>query len=413
MMRDLVEFELRKMLARPIVVVVLLVMLSIDCMTVFSDVQGGIVSLAEVAAQQTEQSQYAGKIDQQWTAAVQARMNRLVNTPANLMSLKEQDQVRRRYLQQGYTQDYVDHLPNAVFLKTDVTDGLPYRTLAGAINAGEFYEHARRYAASLAQEYRTAYPGGKGNVLAAKAEAMYGRLATRYTAYYGYNAGWNKLLAMQRLLPFTVGVLLLIMISPVFAGEYSEKMDSLVLSSRYGRSSVAHAKIAASFVLASMLWLSVQLLNLLLVAWTFSLAGARTFVQDWQFNCCPFAVTQLTNYLAVCALSFTGMLLFATVILIVSVNAKSPFVALLVSGVFLVLPVIGDLTQVGGFLLKLPLFAPAVVLIAVDHVAVFIAYDVFGHAVLMQYVVPAVMLTASGSLLPFVPQVFQRHQAEN
>ncbi len=123
---------------------------------------------------------------------------------------------------------------------------------------------------------------------------MYSNLATNYTAHYDYNLGWIKLISMQYLMPFTLGIFLIITLSTIFSGEYSQKTDSLLLSSKYGKSKLIHAKILAAFLVTVGFWLVIQIINLLLVAGLFNLqGGAHTFVQDWVFNNSPFPFTQL------------------------------------------------------------------------------------------------------------------------
>lgn len=412
-MRRMIIFELKKILLRPVSILALVLLIVINCLSVFIDGTGTFIFHDDIVAQKTEQSVYTGKIDQSWANEIQEKLDIITEKQDNLIPENEREQVRKEYLGRGYTQQYVNDLPNSVFLKPEITDSLPYRILKDAEYSSCFYTNAEELSATLGEHYRLEYQGQKGKVLSQKAEDMYGYLANKYTAIYGYNSGWNKLISMQKLLPFTVGVFLLIALSSIFSGEYNRKTDSLLLSSKYGKGKLIYAKITAAFLVGSGIWLLMQLLNIILVYGLFSLDGAQTFVQDWQLNACPFAFTQITNYFAVCGMSFTGVLIFTAVILFISVETKSPFITLLISGTVLMMPVIADISQMSGFMREILIFSPTNILIAAGHFTFFKAYYFLGRAWMMQIVVPVSAVAASGLMTPFVYRVFQKHQIEN
>lgn len=65
----------------------------------------------------------------------------------------------------------------------------------------------------------------------------------------GYNRSWSSLLYyMSYLLALGIGFLLLVAISPVFAEEYTRGMDALILTSRFGKTKCAWAKIIAALL---------------------------------------------------------------------------------------------------------------------------------------------------------------------
>ncbi len=64
---------------------------------------------------------------------------------------------------------------------------------------------------------------------------------------YGYHKGWKIIHTNFELLIFAVLACCMI-IAPVFAGEYQAGTDAVILSSRYGKTRLIHAKIAASMI---------------------------------------------------------------------------------------------------------------------------------------------------------------------
>lgn len=412
-MVGLVQFEIKKMLLRPLSLITIFILLAVNGITIFLDSSGNIVKRQDIEMQRMEQSKYAGEINQEWANLIQTKLQEIRKNPDYLMSQDEKKKVQQNYLQRGYTEEYVDSMDNTAFLKPELIYSLPYRVLLNAEASSEFYNNAQKLSIMLGNVYRTEFKGNKGEVLAGKAEEMYSYLATNYTAHYDYNLGWIRLISMQYLMPFTLGIFLIITLSTIFSGEYSQKTDSLLLSSKYGKDKLIHAKIIAAFLVTVGFWLIIQIINLLLVAGLFNLQGAHTFVQDWVFNNSPFPFTQLTNYLTVTFISFIGVLFFAAVILLISAKTKNPFISLLVSSMVLLFPVMGGISNIGGVIGELLYFMPSQMLIATNHFTFFKAYYVFGNTILMQYVVLVVAVVVSTFILSIAYRTFQQWQVEN
>lgn len=405
----LIPFEIKKMVLRPSSIIVIFIILIVNGITIFLDIDGSIFQRQDIEMRRMEQSQYEGEINQKWTSLIKTKFQAVKENPNNLMSQDEMKKVKKDYIEKGYTKEHVNNLDNAAFLKPELINGLPYGILLDADYASGFYNNAHRYAIFQGEIHRSEYAGKKGEVLAVKAEEMYDNLATDHTAYYDYNLGWIKLISMQYLMPFTLGIFLIITLSASFSGEYSQKTDSLLLSSKHGKSKLIYAKIIAAYLVTVGFWLVVQIMNLMLVVRLFSLQGAHTFVQDWSFNNSPFPFTQLTNYLAVTLMSFIGLLFYASVILLVSAKTKGPFISLLISSMVLLFPV----TAIGGFIGELIVYMPSQILIGVNHFMFFRAYYIFGNAILMQYITPLVAIILTVIMVPIACRTFQQRQVEN
>lgn len=67
---------------------------------------------------------------------------------------------------------------------------------------------------------------------------------------YGYAGGWSDVLACLGFFAFAM-VAVCVALTPVFAGEYQDRTDAVLLSSRYGRSKLVAAKIIAALVFAT------------------------------------------------------------------------------------------------------------------------------------------------------------------
>lgn len=67
---------------------------------------------------------------------------------------------------------------------------------------------------------------------------------------YGYAGGWSDVLACLGFFAFAM-VAVCIALTPVFSGEYQDRTDAVLLSSRYGRSKLVAAKIVAALAFAT------------------------------------------------------------------------------------------------------------------------------------------------------------------
>ena len=67
---------------------------------------------------------------------------------------------------------------------------------------------------------------------------------------YGYAGGWGDVLACIGFFAFAM-VAVCVALTPVFAGEYQDRTDAVLLAARYGRSKLVAAKVVAAFVFAT------------------------------------------------------------------------------------------------------------------------------------------------------------------
>ncbi|MCQ4882177.1 hypothetical protein NE624_18035, partial [Alistipes onderdonkii] len=66
----------------------------------------------------------------------------------------------------------------------------------------------------------------------------------------GYAGGWADVMACIGFLAFAM-VAVCVVLTPVFAGEYQDRTDAVLLAARYGRSKLVAAKIVASLLFAT------------------------------------------------------------------------------------------------------------------------------------------------------------------
>lgn len=72
--------------------------------------------------------------------------------------------------------------------------------------------------------------------------------------YYDYSLGWKNLLDNLPMFLLVLTFIMCICISPVFANEYQTKTDSIIFSSKYGKSKVFSSKVLSSGIFSSIMY---------------------------------------------------------------------------------------------------------------------------------------------------------------
>jgi ABC-type transport system involved in multi-copper enzyme maturation permease subunit len=419
-MKELIGFELKKTIRRPVVIGVFIAMLVIDLLLIFlgtfpSEPTRSIsYSREEVIQLRQEQSAFAGAIDDIWTQRIKDMKNGILNNPANQVNEAERKRITEELLAQGLSRAAINSPDNIVrFIREDVLHSRELQRLEDPEVASNFYKYVDQVGKETAKYYRETYAGPKGEALASKAEEMYGYLSNEYEAYYDYDWGWSRLHAMQTVLPFTIGLLLIVALAPIFSYEYSKTTDSLLLSAKYGKSKLVKAKIIVGFSLAIFSWLLMQFINIAIVFCFFGIAGSESFVQNWVMNKSPYAFTYLTSYLAVTAISFVGLLFLTSMLLLISSRSKTPFKSLIIGAVIVLLPTVRLDIFASRVVQKILMFFPTNILIGVHHFKTFEAFYLFGKVIML----PSAAMVVAGILSTLMVigacYSFSQHQVEN
>ena len=141
----------------------------------------------------------------------------------------------------------------------------------------------------------------------------------------------------------------IIMLAPIFSGEY-EGVDNIILTSKYGKTKCATAKVAAGILTAILTTALVAAFNLLLALIFYGTEGLDCSIlfapSDYVEAFIPFNITcgTLLKYQILlaftCTLSVTGITLFLSAI------SKNQIVALVAAMAIFLFPVLLPITEV-------------------------------------------------------------------
>jgi ABC-type transport system involved in multi-copper enzyme maturation permease subunit len=161
---------------------------------------------------------------------------------------------------------------------------------------------------------------------------------------YYYTGGWNYSIGyVYSLGAAMMAVLILLGLSSMFSGEYSSRMDSIILSSKYGKTKLIRAKIAASVVYITILDLIFNLLNLLgnlIIFGTHGWDAPMQCLTSYMYS--PYNFTVFQYYLLQLLIHLGACIVFGLFIILVSSLCKTQVLTFFICTIVFILPFMID-----------------------------------------------------------------------
>ncbi len=173
---------------------------------------------------------------------------------------------------------------------------------------------------------------------------FYNTMTGVQTKDYYYTGGWNYSIGyVYSLGAAMMAVLILLGLSSMFSGEYSSRMDSIILSSKYGKTKLIRAKIAAAVLFIAVLDLIFNLLNLLGNLIIFGTHGWNAPMQcltSYMYS--PYNFTVFQYYLLQLLISLGACIVFGLFVLLISSISKTQVLTFFMCTVTFILPFMVD-----------------------------------------------------------------------
>ncbi|MCC0643205.1 MULTISPECIES: ABC transporter permease subunit [unclassified Clostridioides] len=152
----------------------------------------------------------------------------------------------------------------------------------------------------------------------------------------GYYEGWNYFLLGRDLLIFTM-LAICISIASVFSGEYQSGTDSVILSSKYGKTKVITAKIISSFLFGTIVFTINTIISIGILLLSFGVDGWNLPLQ-LTVSSTPYPVTFLQATLLSILVIYMILIALIGFTLLLSSCMKSPFPVLITDIALLFIP---------------------------------------------------------------------------
>ncbi len=224
----------------------------------------------------------------------------------------------------------------------------------------------------------------------------------------GYTYGWLKTSENMVKVFLVLSFVIVVMIAPVFSGEYGG-VDNIILTSRYGRTTCAAAKVIGSFLAAVLVTAAVSAVNLIYALLLYGGSGLDCSVlfapAGFAEGYIPFNITCGTLLKYQILLAFTGAVSVTGITLVLSAGCKSQTAALAASAAAYLFPVflpVSETSPLFRIIVLLPLYhAQFVSLMSVDQGNNGLLYAILA--------VPAAFLFVGiGAIVSY--KIFVRHQ---
>ncbi|MBC9785805.1 hypothetical protein H1S01_15070 [Heliobacterium chlorum] len=433
-LKQFIRFEMKKIAGTRFTILVLLSAMLCNLFLFALNVQeqrnyGGIVEFHGIEAIQRDRQlmgRLKGFLTDEYRQTIEVQRTAIENNPDNLeldeKGMEKKIEVLRSF---GYGEEAIAKTPPIMKVKGDV--------YLGELNAYEFYRSHTSllsYIPKVIEELREGNIDGiyerrinpahpvKPELSMAEVNTllqMYERIdneRTKNPVYYDYFYGWRNLCEEFPFITVVVlGAIIIICLSPVFSQEYSLHTDAIILTTKYGKSTLIKAKIISAFLFATLVYICFAAINLGLYAAFFGMDGANSSIQlyAWYYQS-PYNLTYGELYLTLLGLGYLGLMFMTAITLFISSRGKNPFISVVLSGLLLYVPNI-DLSVQSHLAYKIMSLFPVNIMRANDDFELGVLYDFFG-LILTQ---PVAMATAAFLglvlLIPTAYRSFQRHEA--
>lgn len=281
-------------------------------------------------------------------------------------------------------------------------------------------EHYTKQLAEIRDKLRLSAPGSYEY----KQHALHEQLLTHKgppTGQVYYNNPWaNIFYIMDQFGVAFMGVMILIGLAPLYSEEYATGMDSLLLSSRYGKGQLISAKCCAAILYAFICSAAFQLFNLGVIALLFgNLDGADTplysisrYMDSHSFWSSPYSWTAGQYYVIQFGVHVIGCIAFALAVMFVSSLSKSSFLTLFIAGCILGAPyVLNDMFNIRFDIIEwLATFSYSQFIRVTRLFTGFETVNIFHFPVLYPVAAVSCVVAVTGVLVWVTRRVFQRHQ---
>lgn len=176
----------------------------------------------------------------------------------------------------------------------------------------------------------------------------------------GYVNGWLNTSQNLAKIFITLSLIIILMIAPVFSGEYGG-VDNIILTSKYGKTKCATAKVMASLISALLITLLIVAFNLLFALMIYGTEGLNCSIlfapQEFVEGYIPFNITCGTVLKYQLILAFTSAVSVTGITLILSAVCKSQLIAFAVSAAIYIMPImlpISETSSLYRFIVLMP-----------------------------------------------------------
>ena len=225
---------------------------------------------------------------------------------------------------------------------------------------------------------------------------------------FSYSDGYTRFMTIMATSGVMAAFVMAICLAPLFAGEYSNHTDQLLLSARYGKGKLIKAKFFTGFSMTGIVTLLITLQSYVQSMLTFGFDGGNANVQiyDALFPY-PLTLKQAALLQSICV--FFACMCMSALTMFFSSGMKSAFGVIILSVLLLCVPMFVKVSAyplLGYLLFHL---MPANMM-QYDYIFSMIPYEIAGVVIPPYVMMPVAALCLCIILIPFAYRGFKHHQ---
>lgn len=225
---------------------------------------------------------------------------------------------------------------------------------------------------------------------------------------FSYSDGYTRFMTIMATSGVMAAFVMVICLAPLFAGEYSNHTDQLLLSARYGKGKLIKAKFFTGFSMTGIVTLLITLQSYVQSMLTFGFDGGNANVQiyDALFPY-PLTLKQAALLQSICV--FFACMCMSALTMFFSSRMKSAFGVIILSVLLLCVPMFVKVSAyplLGYLLFHL---IPANMM-QYDYIFSMIPYEIAGVVIPPYVMMPVAALCLCIILIPFAYRGFKHHQ---
>ena len=224
---------------------------------------------------------------------------------------------------------------------------------------------------------------------------------------YSYTNGYKSFFSQMYITAILICFICSICISPLFAGEYAEGMDDLILSSKYGKNKIIYAKIFTGISFTVLLSIVFTIVSYVTVMMFYGWDGSSSPIQLYlPLSIVPFTMGKVTVLYFVLVLF--GNILSSALTMVLSSIFRSPFTVLVIMTAITVFPLFISVSKDVLWIYHLSNFIP-VKMFSLDNIISIFSIDFLGLVIQPYELIASFSVVASMALLPFTYINFKNH----
>ena len=406
-MRDfwtLVGFEYRKILGKRSVKIALLLTLFLSVFSIWGTLMGSYYIEGEVFETNAE----AAKKDRAYARTLSGRVldSELLLEAANAYGTIPEDaavyQSTDEYQKNARKYSAIYNLARQVYDTATIRFGAPEMVELESTRAEQFYETRERCMTELIEKAPVSEKA-KESMLQYSSEI-------KKPWIFSYSDGYTRFMTIMATSGVMAAFVMAICLAPLFAGEYANHTDQLLLSAKYGKGKLIKDKMFTGFSIKAIVTLSITIQSYFQSMLTFGFDGGNANVQiyDALFPY-PLTLKQAALLQSICV--FFACMCMSALTMFLSSRMKSSFGVIILSSLILITPMfikVSAYPLIGYLLFHL---MPANMM-QYDYVFSMIPYEIAGVILPPYVMMPIVAVCITLLLIPFTYQEFKNHQTE-